>query len=153
MGDTVSPIQKTLLADVGTLISYWRDTVSYLGDTRWNPPRGVSQNVETVPPILEIVSLIWAIQSPNFGETLSRERGEFQLLSPIVKTLSADVGILLYLLVLERYLLSLIWRTLSLQFLETPRRGEFHLILLRSTHTLCPDVQRERARQDAIPIS
>ena len=30
---TLSPIVKTLSADVGILISYWRDTVSYFGDT------------------------------------------------------------------------------------------------------------------------
>ena len=41
------------------LSPFWRDTVSYLGDT--------------------VSYFIWAMQSPNFGETQSPEQGEFQL--------------------------------------------------------------------------
>ncbi len=47
----------------------------------------LSADVEMLSPIGKILSLtweilslsIWAILSPNFGETLSPERGEFQL--------------------------------------------------------------------------
>ncbi len=49
----------------------------------------LSADLEMLSPIGEILSLIWkilsliwTILSPNFGETLSPERGEFQLLPP-----------------------------------------------------------------------
>ena len=41
----------------------------------------LSAIVEMLSPIGEILSLIWEMLSPNFGETLSPEQAEFQLLA------------------------------------------------------------------------
>ncbi len=58
--EILSPILETLSADV--------EMLSPIG--------------EILSLIWEILALIWAILSPNFGETLSPERGEFQLMLP-----------------------------------------------------------------------
>ncbi len=89
--------------DSTCLLPPWRLSLSLSASAywyRWNSLRGVSQNVETVSPILEI-------------------------LFPIVKTLSADVEKLSPI----GEILSLIWEMLSLQVWETPRL-EFHLVYL-----------------------
>ncbi len=101
-----------MLSPIGEILSLIWQILSLIWEILSPIVETLSADVEMLSLIWDILSLFWLILSPNFGETLSPERGEFQL---SVFTILGDS-------------IFRVGDTAVSTFWEPPE-GEFHLLL------------------------